>query len=455
MAEKHILLVTFPAQGHINPSLQFAKRLAKHGVKVTVLTSTSATARMSQTLSPFFRSLIDVVSFSTGPDSSAQDANKFNQAITHHGTKAVEDAVAANRAAGRPYSRIVYSLLVPWAGLAARRLGVPVTLLCIQPAALFGVYFHYHNKNFDPSEEVIEMRGVPRLRRGDLPSFFLDTNPIVRDFGNRLLSDIFEILDGEDERATVVVNTFDALEAEALRGLDRYRLAAIGPLIPSAFLDGADPSDASFGGDLVQKSDGYMQFLDSAERESVIYVAFGSNSRLPWSQTEAIAEALVRIRRPFLWVMRDSEERERLSCKEELEKRGKVVSWCNQVEVLSHRSVGCFVSHCGWNSTLESLAAGVPVVAMAQAVDQVTNAKLVEDLWRCGVGAAKEEIVVADEIVRCLEVVMDGGDESREMRRSAKKWRDLAREAVADGGTSQVNLTMFVDQIVVDSQSTF
>ncbi|KAG6433124.1 hypothetical protein SASPL_104731 [Salvia splendens] len=75
----------------------------------------------------------------------------------------------------------------------------------------------------------------------------------------------------------------------------------------------------------------------------------------------------------------------------------------------------------------------------------VTNAKLMEDSWRCGVRAVKGEIVEADEIVRCLEMVMDGGDESRDMRKNAKKWRDLAREAVDDGGSSQVNLKMFAD----------
>ncbi|KAG6419981.1 hypothetical protein SASPL_116495 [Salvia splendens] len=430
MAEKRILLVTFPGQGHINPSLQFAKCLAKHGLKVTVLTHTSATARMSHTLPPSFLSLIDIISFSTGPDSSSQNPSKFNQAITDCGTKAVEDAVASNLAAGRPYARIVFSLLVPWAGLAARRLGVPATLLCIQPAILFDIYFHYYNNNFNPLDEVIELPGLPRLCRSDLPSFFLDTNPIVKDFGDKLLSDIFEI------------------------DLDKYKLVGIGPLIPSAFLDGSDSSDVAFGGDLIQKSDNYLQFLDSSERESVIYVAFGSNSELTWRQTEAIAEALVRIGRPFLWVMRGSEEREKVSCKEELVERGRVVNWCNQVEVLSHPSVGCFVSHCGWNSTLESVAAGVPVVAMAQAMDQVTNAKLVEDLWRCGVRAAKGEIVESDEIVRCLKMVMDGGDESREMRENAKKWRDLAREAVDVGGSSQVNLKMFIDQIIGDVQST-
>ena len=79
----------------------------------------------------------------------------------------------------------------------------------------------------------------------------------------------------------------------------------------------------------------------------------------------------------------------------------------------------------------------MPVVAIA---------KLVEDSWRCGVRVVKGEIVEADETVQCLEMVMDGGDESREMRKNAKKWRDLAREAVDDGGSSQINLKMFAEQ---------
>ncbi|XP_057783685.1 crocetin glucosyltransferase, chloroplastic-like [Salvia miltiorrhiza] len=449
MAEQHILLVTFPGQGHINPSLQFAKSLTKHGVKVTILTSSSATARMSHTLSPSFQPLIDVVSFSTTTDWSTGDVSKLMQELSDHGTKAVEDAVAAKRAQGTPYSRIVYNLLVPWAGRAARRLAVPVTLLWIQPAVLFGIYFHYHNRNFDPcSDEVIELPGLPRLRRRDLPSFFLETNPSVYNFVIPMLTENFEILDQEDHPA-VVLNTFDELEADALRCLNKYRLLAIGPLIPSAFLDGRDPSDTSFGGDLIQKSEDYMQYLECAETGSVIYVAFGSFSELPRLQVEAIAEALMRSGRPFLWVIRGSDRT--LSCREDLEKKGKIVAWCTQVEVLSHPSVGCFVTHCGWNSTLESLACGVPVVALPQWTDQCTNAKLVEDVWRSGVRAVKAgngEIVEADEIQRCLEMVMDGGDASVEIRKQAKNWRDLAREAMAEGGTSQLNLKIFVDQIV-------
>jgi UDP:flavonoid glycosyltransferase YjiC (YdhE family) len=125
------------------------------------------------------------------------------------------------------------------------------------------------------------------------------------------------------------------------------------------------------------------------------------------------------------------------------------VTWCSQVEVLSHPSLGCFVTHCGWNSTLESLVSGVPVVAYPHWSDQGTNAKLIQDVWKTGVRVTANEdgIVESDEIKRCLELVIGGGEEGGEMRRNAKKRRDLAREATKEGGSSYENLKSFVDEI--------
>ncbi|CBI39387.3 unnamed protein product, partial [Vitis vinifera] len=127
-----------------------------------------------------------------------------------------------------------------------------------------------------------------------------------------------------------------------------------------------------------------------------------------------------------------------------------IVPWCSQVEVLSNPSLGCFVTHCGWNSTLESLASGVPVVAFPQWTDQSTNAKLAEDVWKTGVRVTvnQEGIVESDEIKRCLELVMGDGEEAKEMRRNAKKWKGLAREAVMEGGSSDKNLKNFMDEVI-------
>ncbi|KAL0331138.1 UNVERIFIED_CONTAM: UDP-glycosyltransferase 75C1 [Sesamum angustifolium] len=418
----HVLLVTFPGQGHINPSLQFAKRLSKLGVKVTFLTSLSAIRRMTTTSSTV-DGLIDFVSFTDGYDNgwSTHDAQNFMCALRNHGSKAVEDTIRAKREEGHPFTRVIYTLLVPWAGQVASHLQIPVSLLWIQPATVFGVYFYYFNKYFDAlrsTDQVIKLPGLPVLEPSDLPSFLFPSNTNVYDFVLPNFIENFEILDREDS-PIILVNTFQALEPEPLSVIDKYKLMAIGPLIPSAYLDGKDPSDTSFGGDLIQKSVDYVQWLDSKEKLSVIYVSFGSYSEISKPQMEEIAKGQ--------------------DCALVYSGGGSVASFC-----------GMLLTHCGWNSSLESLVSGLPVVSFPQWSDQTTNAKLIQDYWRTGVSVRKPEdggVVKADEIERCLEI-MDGGERAEEMRRQARKWRDWAKEATKEGGTSFVNLKTFADQVL-------
>ncbi|CAH2041461.1 unnamed protein product [Thlaspi arvense] len=123
-----------------------------------------------------------------------------------------------------------------------------------------------------------------------------------------------------------------------------------------------------------------------------------------------------------------------------------IVPWCYQPEILSHPSLGCFLSHCGWNSSLESLVSGIPMVGFPQMQDQLTNAKLIEDVFKTGIRVKvnKEGILEGDEIKRCIEVVMGGGEKREDLRKNAKKWKDLAREAAKDGGNLEQNLQYFL-----------
>ena len=88
-------------------------------------------------------------------------------------------------------------------------------------------------------------------------------------------------------------------------------------------------------------------------------------------------------------------------------------------------------------------------MAFPQKTDQGTNGKLIEDVWKTGVRvtANEEGIVEGEEIKRCLKVVMGGGERGEELRRNAGKWKDLAREAVKDGGSSDNNLKAFLDEL--------
>lgn len=453
--QRHVLLITFPAQGHINPSLQFAKKLTRMGVEVTFATSLSAHSRMANTLAA--TKGLNIASFSDGYDDGfklTDDAKHFMSSIRNHGSESVKQILRSSAEKGRPICCVVYTLLLPWVAEVAREFHVPSALLWIQPASVLDIYYFYFNgygeamnNCLDDPSWSIQLPGLPLLHARDLPSFILPTCHEMYSFALPSFKEQLDALNA-DEKPTVLVNSFDALESEALKAIKKLELIAIGPVLPSAFLDGKDPSDTSFGGDLFQKSRNYKDWLDSRPRKSVIYISFGSILTLSKPQMNEIGKGLLKSGMPFLWVIRKKEgesEEEKLSCMEELEKQGMIVPWCSQLEVLSHPALGCFLTHCGWNSTLESLVSRVPVVAFPHWTDQTTNSKLIEDVWKTGVrvNGNEEGLVDGDEVNRCIEMVM--GDE--ELRRNAKKWGDLAREAISEGGSSDKNLKAFVEHV--------
>uniref|UniRef100_M1DFY9 Glycosyltransferase n=1 Tax=Solanum tuberosum TaxID=4113 RepID=M1DFY9_SOLTU len=145
------------------------------------------------------------------------------------------------------------------------------------------------------------------------------------------------------------MNTFDALEFDALRILKHVTMVGIGPSIPSIFRD-----DNIFRDDMIEiSSKNYMDWLNSKDKGSVIYIAFASYSEISSQLIEVFGHGLLECGRPFLWVIREGKDgekmEEKLSCKDELEKQGKIMSWCSQLKVLKHPSIGCFLTHYGWN----------------------------------------------------------------------------------------------------------
>ncbi|XP_042519715.1 phloretin 4'-O-glucosyltransferase-like [Macadamia integrifolia] len=461
MLKLHFLVLSFPAQGHINPALQFAKRLVRNGFHVTFITTVSAHRRMTNTAT---LDGLTYAPFSDGYDDGFKPGNDFPHymaEIKRLGSQALTDITMAARKEQRPVTCIVYNFLLPWAAELARDLLVPSALLWIQPASVLDIYYHYFNGYGDLIERdisnpslSIELPGLPLLTSKDFPSFFLPTNTQTHVLP--LFKELFGTLEKET-KARVLVNSFEALEDEALKAIDKFNMIAIGPLIPSAFLDGKDASDTSFGGDMSYSSRDYIEWLNEKPDASVVYVSFGTTSTLSKKQEREIASGLLESRRPFLWVLRPApekgkEEGDVIEIMEELKQGGIVIPWCSQVEVLCHPSIGCFVTHCGWNSTLEGLVAGVPMVTFPQWSDQATNAKLVKDVWRTGLRLEvnEEGLVEGDELKRSVEMVMEGR-RGEEMRRNAKRWKDLAREAVMDGGSSDKNLHAFVDEFRLDS----
>ncbi|KAK4732874.1 hypothetical protein R3W88_025862 [Solanum pinnatisectum] len=267
---------------------------------------------------------LSFAAFSDGYDgkfqlSSIDEFHLFYSSVKSHGSKFIFNLIRSNAKNGTPFSHVIYTIIMELVGLVAKKINISSTLFWIQPTTVFDVYYYRFTnksdyfKNYDAKDRIIELPGLPPT--------------------------------------SILVNTFDALKI-----LKHVTMVGIGPSIPSIFLD-----DNTFRADMIEiSSNNYMDWLNSMDKELVIYIAFGSYSEISSQLMEEIAHGLLKCGRPFLWVIREGKYgykmEDKLSCKDELEKHGKIVSWCSQVDVLKHPSIGCFLTHCGWNSTLESLA---------------------------------------------------------------------------------------------------
>ncbi|KAM1043736.1 hypothetical protein ACFX13_035718 [Malus domestica] len=214
-----------------------------------------------------------------------------------------------------------------------------------------------------------------------------------------------------------------------------WRLRTVGPTIPSKYLD-KRLDRKEYGVNLLPNNDASIKWLNGRPKGSVAYVSFGSVVALAVEQMEELAWGLKRSKCTFLWVVREKEAAKvPKGFMEETSEKGLMVSWCPQMEVLAHEAVGCFITHCGWNSNLEALSLGVPMVALPQWMDQRTNAKYIK-------APTDEKGVVRQEVIEhCVNEVMEG-KRGEEIQKSAAKRRELARKAVAEGGSSDKNINL-------------
>lgn len=249
---------------------------------------------------------------------------------------------------------------------------------------------------------------------------------------------------------------YDEKEAKGISELWPAKL--IGPMVPSAYLDGRIEDDKGYGASLWKPiGEECMKWLETKAPKSVVYVSFGSMVSLTAEQIVEIAGGLKESGLPFLWVVKESEHgRLPDGFVESAKEKGLIVRWCNQLELLAHPAICCFVSHCGWNSTLEGLSLGVPMVGVPQWADQLTDAKFVEGIWRVGLRAKEDEkgVVRKEELVMCLKQVTEG-EKSREIKKNANKWRELAKKALGVGGRSDKRINEFVEQLILRANESY
>ncbi|KAJ4823664.1 hypothetical protein Tsubulata_019759 [Turnera subulata] len=452
---RHVLLVPYPGQGHVNPMMQFARRLVSKGLKATLATSVFI-AKSMHLSSSVGQVHLDVISDGydeLGPAAEAPSADTYLARLKAEGSRTLTGLILKHQSTPTPVDCVVYEPFLAWALDVAKEFGLVGAAFFTQPCTVDYIYYSIHHKllsleQVSSSSGPVSIPGLPlQLELRDMPSFIGAPASYPAYF--LMLLNQFSNADKAD---FILINTFYKLEAEAVDTMLKVcPVLTIGPTIPSIYLDRRLQNDDEYNIDLFTLDASVStKWLSDKPPRSVVYVAFGSISDLSEKQMEELAWGLKRSNFYFLWVVRATEQAKLPKIfMEELGDRGCVASWSPQVKVLADQAVGCFLTHSGWNSTIEAVSLGVPMVAMPQWTDQPPNAKLVEDFWKVGirVRVGEDGIVPREEIERCIREVMVG-EKGKEIKKNTEKWRELAIEAVSEGGSSDVNIDKFVAKVI-------
>lgn len=270
-----------------------------------------------------------------------------------------------------------------------------------------------------------------------------DLMQALKDGNDRSAITLFKSFEEVKKADFILHNTVHELESDTLSALNNYQPTyAIGPINFSKV-------NSTVSKSMKAESD-CARWLDSKPPGSVLYVSFGSVVRTSKQVIEEVAHGLLLSGVNFIWVVRagvikDSCDADILPSgfESEVKDRGLVVPWCDQIRVLSSRAVGGFLTHCGWNSTIESVWCGVPMICYPISYDQPTNRKLVVDDWKIGISLCDGTSMDRNEVAEKISNFMSGAASTR-MRQEAEKVKNTLRNALEIDGSSNANFDRFM-----------
>ncbi|KAL6637887.1 hypothetical protein ACP70R_025459 [Stipagrostis hirtigluma subsp. patula] len=460
MAAPHVLVLPFPAQGHVIPLMELSHCLVDHGVKVTFVNTELNHGLILGAMATKDSNLggIHMVSIpdGLGDGEDRKNLSRLTESFSKVMPGELEKLIVGINASGQErISWMIADVNMAWAFRVAKRVGLRVAGFCPSSAAMFAMRIKIPELIRDG---VLDEDGWPR-RRGTFqlaPAMpLMDTAEISwnRAGDPKGQPVIFQLI----LRNNAATHLAETIVCNSVQELEPGAFALFPNVLPVGPLSAADAGDKPLGCFWPEDAS-CAAWLDAQPAGSVVYVAFGSFAAFGGVQLVELAEGLALTSRPFLWVVRPdsaSAPDERRSLLEELRRRaaprGRVVGWCPQQRVLAHPAVGCFVTHCGWNSTMEAARNGVPLLCWPYFADQFLNQGYICDVWRTGLklplpppAADGTPGLVARDVVRGKVEELLG---DTEIKARALDLRELARRAVGDGGSSRRNLRTFVDLV--------
>ncbi|KAK8492673.1 hypothetical protein V6N13_116274 [Hibiscus sabdariffa] len=476
-ARPHFVLIPFMCQGHLIPMIDIARILADRGVIVTIITTPKNFARFSSSINGAVESglaiRVEQLRFPAAEVGLPEGCETLDNLPS---MELMSSFFAALRLMQRPVEKmleelkprpscIIYDRNFTWIVETASKYGIPriwfdgkncFSQLCCHNVTKFKVH-----ECFSRGETFT----VPGL--SDRIEFTAAQLPGNLNSGSSsaMKEQMEKTMEAEGGADGVIINSFEELEPEYFESLAKAKKQNVWCVGPVSLCDRNNFYKARRGNDaLLTDENQCLKWLESWPPSSVIYVCFGSLNRLTPTQLIELGLALETSKRPFIWVIRGGYKKEEMEkwlkedgFEERIRGRGLLIrGWAPQVLILSHPSIGGFLTHCGWNSTLEGICAGVPMITWPLFSEQFMNEKLLVQILQVGVGVGievavpmgEEEFgwtVKKEEITKAVECLMEEGEDRR---KRANKLAEMALRTVEAGGSSYINITLLIEYVM-------
>ncbi|WCJ19738.1 7-deoxyloganetic acid glucosyltransferase [Euphorbia peplus] len=456
--QPHVVIFPLPIQGHINSMLKLAEILSLANLKVTFITTLPTQDRLTRFTDFETR-------FKKYPSFELKTVPEFLSVDHSLGTR-MADVMESMDSVTKPVFRksimmessppvtcIIMDGILAFVSEVAHEFKIPVIHFRTISACSFWAYYCIFDiveatqlpiKGEEDMDRIItKVPGMETfLRCRDLPSFCR-----VNDTQDSGLQIITRETRKSAQADALILNTFEDLEGPILSQINKEcpKIYAIGPL--HELLKTKTQESYKSSNSLWQVDRTCIAWLDNQPPESVLYISFGSITMNTKDQLMEFWHGIVSSKKRFLWVIRldsvpDMEEVPE-QFREGPKENGYVVKWAPQEEVLAHKAIGGFLTHSGWNSTLESIVAGVPMICWPFFMDQQINSRFVSAIWNLGLDMKDTcDRKVVEKMVNDLMV-----DRREEFVESAARMAELARKSVAEGGSSSSNLYCLIQDI--------
>ncbi|XP_044487457.1 UDP-glycosyltransferase 83A1-like [Mangifera indica] len=448
--QPHVLVIPYPAQGHVAPLLKLATKIAEHGIKVTFVNTEFIEAKVMASIPEKAKEwrLIKFVSIADGieQDEDRKDFDKNRNTMLRVMPGNLKDLIEKiNQSSDNEKIRcVIADISARWALDVAQTMGISKAAFIPYGPACLALSFHIKKLIEDgilDNNGKAMIDGLISISENSLP---WKENELFWTFrGNEKIQKfLFESFSASVQYLKisnwVLSNSIYELDSSSCNLVPH--ILPIGPLL-------ASNNSWHLAGSLRPEDSSCLNWLDEQPLDSVIYVSLGSTTTLNQQQFEELALGLESSGQPFLWVVRSDLVKDLIAefpdgFKEKIAGRGKIVEWAAQEKVLAHSSVACFVSHCGWNSTLEGLSMGVPFLCWPYFVDQFQNRNYICEVWEIGLNLSSNEegIVTKDEIQTKITKLLN--DEI--IKENALKVKERAANSLVEGGSSFENFKRFI-----------